>query len=34
MAGGMKNLLSEAMQTTVTTETTPQKKHLLRRWKH
>jgi hypothetical protein len=34
MAGGMKNLLSEAMQTTVTTDTTPQKKHLLRRWKH
>ena len=34
MANGMKNLLSETLQTTVTTETTPQKRSFLRRFKH
>jgi hypothetical protein len=34
MANGMKNILPEGMQATVTTETTPQKKSFLRRFKH
>ena len=34
MATGMKNLLPESAQSTVTTETAPQKKSFLRRWKH
>jgi pilus assembly protein CpaE len=34
MATGMKNLLPEGLQTTVTTETAPQKRSFLRRFKH
>ena len=34
MANGMNNILPEAMRATVTTDTTPQKKSFLRRFKH
>jgi hypothetical protein len=34
MANGMKNILPEGLQATVTTETAPQKRSFLRRFKH